>query len=91
MVNLYRIVRIFYVFHQTNTDKIASKLKGLLKKAIVASVKYAAEKVSDGGGDIIDSLVNEEQEISIFHLLNKLGKCLSLIETSFDLLLHNSI
>ena len=67
-----KIGQIAKEMHQTNTDKIASKLKGLLKKAIVASVKYAAEKVSDGGGDIIDSLVNEEQEISIFHLRKEL-------------------
>ena len=37
-----KIGQIAKEMHQTNTDKIASKLKGLLKKAIVASVKYAA-------------------------------------------------
>jgi len=58
--------------HKTNTDKINSRLKGLLKKAVVASAKFAASKVSDGAGDVIDAMLNEENEISISHLKSAL-------------------
>lgn len=64
--------------HRTKTDKITSNLKGLLKKAVVASAKYAAEKVSDGASDVVDSFVKEEQEISIFHLRKELQETINL-------------
>ena len=72
-----KIGQIAETRHSSKSDKIVSKLKGLFRKAIVASARYAAEKISDGSSEVIDSMVNADQEITIFHLRNELQETIS--------------
>lgn len=64
LINKYR--------HDSTSDKVSKAVKGFLKKISLASARYVAEKITDGGSEIVDSALNEENEITIFHLKNEL-------------------